>query len=85
MIWNYRLIRSKDLSFPGEFHYAIHEVFYDENNKESGCTANPATVCESSPEEVQKTLEWMLKAVVKYPVLNIELFTELAKNANPTR
>lgn len=45
--WNYRRMRVKD---GDDFIYAIHEVYYDENNVVTGWSSTPSSVISDTPD-----------------------------------
>ena len=81
MHWNYRVIqqpeRPHDLK-DSSVALAIHEVFYDENNKIDGWSADPVGIIENTKEELLQTLEW-IKAGIEKPFL---ILTDLEKEIN---
>ena len=66
--WNYRIFRhTKD----GEEWFAIHECYYDENNKVTGWTTRQIDPYGDSVEELKDVLEMMYEALDK-PVLEYD-------------
>jgi len=76
--WNYRVIKSIDDS--GESTFAIHEVYYGENNQPIACTENPAGIISESLEGLTKQFD-LFKLALENPVLEMSYFEELSKNS----
>ena len=69
--WNYRVIKTQPKGRPlYEATCSIHEVYYDDDGKIYGWTADPTDVYGESLHELKEGLEWMLEALEK-PVLLI--------------
>ncbi|HLH27187.1 MAG TPA: hypothetical protein VK066_32105 [Chloroflexota bacterium] len=68
MYWNHRVIRSRR---DGEDWYAIHEVYYDDEDRPEACTAIPEAVEGESLEELDRYLAWM-RASLRQPVLTVD-------------
>ena len=62
MSWNYRLIQSSDML--GD-HFAIHEVYYDDDGKPCQVTDEPQVESEDSIFAMKATLRRMLEACDK--------------------
>lgn len=71
--WNHRVIVKEYTHEDGyiEKFYAIHEVYYDKNNKPEGVTMEGIAIIGDSVEDLKKTLEQM-KEACKLPVLNYD-------------
>lgn len=67
-MWNYRIMRHKH---PREDYYAIHEVYYDEDqaHKVRNWTVDPVNVMSETAEGVVEVLRMMLKDA-EAPVLD---------------
>jgi hypothetical protein len=63
MSWNYRIVCW------GRGQYDIREVYYDENGKPLGWTANPRELTGESRKAIIEDLELMLESVRRHPVL----------------
>ncbi len=74
MTWNYRIIKHNT---GDHAHFAIHEVFYDEENKITSWTTDPIVVNGDSKKDVTSILATMLADIKQQPVL---IETELLKN-----
>ena len=73
MSWNYRILRHEDGSL------ALHEVYYDEDGRPRGYTAESAGFCayeEEGPEGITAALERALRDARERPVLDA---TDIAK------
>lgn len=72
MGWNYRILAHRD----GEdWYFQIHEVYYGDDEKPNGYTANGVSVGAESLEGVNWVLSKM-KECVKKPILSVEKFPE---------
>ena len=69
--WNYRLIRHKDKN--NADYFAIHEVFYGDEDKPTSVTENGADIGGDSIGEAKEVLDSMQEAF-KQPVLDYEDF-----------
>ena len=58
--WNHRVIVKESF---GDTIYAIHEVYYDDNNVPHSWTLNPCKVTGVKIEEVKQDLERMMKCL----------------------
>lgn len=65
MHWNYRILLHPD------DYYAVHEVFYNEDNKPDGWTEDPIDFGGDNPEDVRQALRTALSDITKLPVLRI--------------
>lgn len=75
MTWNYRIIRHTD------GHFALHEVFYDEQGNPNAVTKEPITFIadkEEGTDGIVKSLEMAAKDSKTRPVLDMSYFDELA-------
>ncbi len=75
MTWNYRIIRHK------EGHFALHEVYYDDDGNPDGWTQDPITFVVDSDEGTAgliTSLEMALKDARDRPVL------DFSENAPPS-
>lgn len=81
MSWNYRLIHhdTPHVEVPPEDWYAIHEIFYNENNKIILRSVEPVTVEGETKEEILNNLKKMTEAVLQHPILKL---SELEKSAD---
>lgn len=71
MAWNHRVLRHVK---NGEILFAIHEVYYDENNNPHSCTAEPVyALGYDTLDNLALDLQRMLDACKK-PVLDYEPF-----------
>lgn len=69
--WNYRVVKRKS---PNDIiTFAIHEVFYDDNDIPASITDTPSWPLGDTLEELKKDLEHYQKALFK-PVLKYEDF-----------
>mgnify|MGYP001560878605 CR=1 FL=1 len=75
MTWNHRVIRHVESD--NEW-YAIHDVYYDENDEPDGVTLDPEAVIGDNLEDLQQTLEWMTKAL-SAPILDYNMFLDQEK------
>jgi len=88
MSWNYRIIYhppSKYIvgkkEFDREEYLAIHEVYYDENNKEEGVTKDEIITGDDG-EDALLSLKWILEHMLEAlnkPILDYENLTEIEK------
>lgn len=79
MGWNYRLVRRTypNAAIPEERElYAVHEAYYGHARRVWGITKDAIPARGTSPEEVVKTLEMMLKDIQKAPVLDYDSVPE---------
>jgi hypothetical protein len=74
--WNYRVIKSIDDS--GESTFAIHEVYYGDNNQPIACTENPVGIISESLEELTKEFN-IIKLALEKPFLEMIYFEELSR------
>jgi len=70
MSWNYRLVKR---THGDQVSYAIHEVYYNDQNVPKSITKNPVVVAEESKGDVMTTLRHMERALTM-PTLNYEDF-----------
>ena len=73
MTWNHRVVHIKLPDDVQEDWYGIHEVFYNDKGVPEMCTTESIAPEAETVEGLQKTLEWMLKALGE-PVLEITDF-----------
>lgn len=66
-MWNYRLVRQRS---KGETYYAVHEAYYDKNQKVWGVTQNPSPARGATREEVLQSLGRMIVDILRAPVLD---------------
>jgi hypothetical protein len=88
MSWNYRIIKhiysenenpiNKTTKKNNQW-LAIHEVYYDKNNKPTSCTLNPIAITSNNKKELKWIIEKIKKATKK-PILNENIFDEKATN-----
>ena len=76
MSWNYRLLAKE---YKGDVYYQIHEVYYDDNGKPNGYTANPITIGSNDIEGIKWQLEEITKCLDK-PTLSVKDFPNEYKN-----
>jgi hypothetical protein len=86
MTWNYRVIKEKnkeylDLDKEDAYFFAIHEVYYDENEKPITCTEDPVYPSGTSLKDLKVDIKHYLQAL-KRPVLNMTDFENPAKFVN---
>ena len=72
MTWNYRVL-VREYPQTQEDVFAIHEVYYDENDAPGSCTVNPVAPIGDSLEELKGVLQMYATALEK-PVLRYEEF-----------
>ncbi len=65
--WNYRVLERADKK-TGEKTYAIHEVYYNDEDQPDNCTENAVAPMGESLEELKGDIEYYLRAL-KIPVL----------------
>lgn len=65
MSWNYRIMSHN------KEYYAVHEVYYDSDNKVNGYTSMPINVIADTPEEL-KSVYKMIGEAFKKPILEYE-------------
>jgi len=75
MSWKYRIIKHKNKENPFEDDYAIHEVYYDENNKPYMYTKNPITITANSTQGIKWIVD-KIKIGIKKPTLNEKIFNK---------
>lgn len=63
MTWNYRVIRSKDPD--GEYYYAIHEVYYNNNQEPDSWSRDAIRMFEYSMSELEEEFGRLRKAMSK--------------------
>ena len=91
MSWNYRIIKHTDPI--GKAWYAIHEVYYNDNDIIVGWTENPAKLLGDDLDELKDTLSELATIVDKaikgdksYPCLDeIELLKNRGDIVNDER
>ena len=66
MTWNHRVLAHEH---KGEFTFAIHEVFYNDDGVPDMCTEDPVGVVGDTLPELSDTLMRMLSALIE-PILN---------------
>ena len=71
MFWNYRVI--KKIHDDGTEIFAIHEVYYNEDEKPDLVTEDPCEPQGETLEELKDDCEWYQKAL-EHPVLNYDDF-----------
>ena len=67
-MWNHRVVRK---NHEDETWLGIHEVFYDAKGIPHMVTVDPVEVCGETLEELEETLNWMLKALGQ-PILEYD-------------
>lgn len=76
-MWNYRVVRHVNY---GEVTFAIHEVYYDENNNPNSCSKDPVyALGHDTAEDLVADLQRMLDACRK-PTLDYEPFVALERS-----
>ncbi len=75
MTWNHRVIRRTHPQWKRPY-FAVHEVFYDEDDVPYLVTQEPVDVGGESLDEVRQSLEMMAAALEK-PVIDMSYFDEL--------
>lgn len=73
MYWNYRVIKTPCVGIDGEstWLYAIHEVYYDEDEKPGSWTMNPMTLNDYDDyDDLKGSLE-LMEGAFKKPVLEL--------------
>jgi hypothetical protein len=68
MTWNYRIIH-RDVTYPTEPWYELHEVYYDENGKIKNYTAAPVEIGGDSCRGILSQLLMMANDAHRYPIL----------------
>lgn len=71
MSWNFRVLKH---DIKGEVYFAIHEVYYDDDNTPNSCTTEPINL---GLFENVEGLEWTLEKIkegLKKPILNYSDF-----------
>jgi hypothetical protein len=73
MYWNHRVCKQEVPSLDGETEtqYGIHEVYYNDGGKPSGCTENPIAVVGEDIDEIRETVKRFHKAL-SLPVLDLD-------------
>lgn len=84
-MWNYRIVKKQvwlGKSLGEEVQFAIHETYYDDNDKPTAITTGPMKPYGETLEELKSDLEKMVAALDK-PVLIWEDFKdkEVKENA----
>jgi hypothetical protein len=80
MTWNYRIIKHDTGNIS---HYAIHEVFYDDDGKIMAWTEDAIEVSGESERDISHILRLMLKDTKNHEVLlESKLLKDLAKRKN---
>jgi hypothetical protein len=74
--WNYRVIKSID-DF-GESTFAIHEVYYEENNQPIACSENPIGIISETLDGLTKQFD-LFKLALDKPILEMNYFENLEK------
>ena len=65
-----RIIKTKD-TYSGEYHYRIHEVYYDENGKIMACTEYPLRLIFDNKEDLKDILIEIFAAIDR-PILELK-------------
>lgn len=73
MNWNYRIIKHQQPAF-----FAVHEVFYDDNGKVAGWTADPIDITGETKTELLTSLK-QITSDIKQSILEE---TKLLKTTN---
>jgi hypothetical protein len=69
MTWNHRLLATEYESVGSkETYFQIHEVYYDEDGKPNGYTANPITIGGDSIDGLRWTVD-RIKECLEKPIL----------------
>lgn len=63
MSWNYRIFKHTDQN--GNFTYALHEAYYDDNKKLDGWTVEPMTPHRNSVDELAEMLAIQLRDLIR--------------------
>jgi hypothetical protein len=73
MSWNYRVIRSldPDADVEPEYTYAIHEVYYSEDDGLSSWTQDPVAFFGDSLEDLRDMILIKLHRALTLPVLEV--------------
>ncbi len=77
--WNHRIIETVDDS--GESTFAIHEVYYGENNQPIACSENPTGIISESLDGLIKEFD-LFKLALEKPVLEMKYFENLQTKNN---
>jgi len=72
-MWNYRVIHSVD---KGQDSFAIHEVFYDDDQKPNGCTSEAISPYGEYWATLKENYDLMEEAFRK-PVLEMKMFNDM--------
>ena len=59
MTWNYRIVKRKDST--GEYFFAVHEAYYNKNNKISSITEEPIKIIGNDVEEIFSEIDMIKK------------------------
>jgi hypothetical protein len=73
MSWNYRIVKKAipaEHRAGGEFHHALHEVYYDKEGRPNGLTQAPAHFGGADRDEIANALELALRDARERPILN---------------
>lgn len=70
MSWNHRVLAHTDKD---EIYYQIHEVYYDQDGKPDGYTADAIGIGGETLEEISLTLDRMKECIGK-PIISAENF-----------
>lgn len=73
MSWNYRVIRHVDANRERSVWYRIHEVYYDDKDEPYLVSIASIDPHGESPEELERDLDLMLKAVDQ-PIIDYSFF-----------
>ena len=76
-MWNYRLVRQRIRKRGSdEMFYAVHEAYYDKNDKVWAITTNPSAPRGDNRDEVLSVLARMMRDVLRAPVLDFNKIPE---------
>ena len=67
--WNHRIVKHDKDPDRTRWYYAIHEVFYEDDNSIYAITTDPIAVVSEEKEDILETLKWMIDCYSK-PVLS---------------
>ena len=76
MDWNHRVIRH--VLVDETSWLAIHEVYYDDNDKPDSCTKEPIQMVSNDLNEMEWTVD-KIKEALKKPIIDYTYFEELEK------
>jgi hypothetical protein len=77
--WNYRVLERADKK-SGDKTFAIHEVYYNDEDKPDGCTKNAVAPMGESLEELKDDMDHYRQALEK-PILMYDSLEEVERES----